>query len=806
MIVPTFQPELIAQIRASLDLRRPNVDALETIVVNASRELGAGDATSFEGVVEMATGVGKTYVMAALIDYFAAQGGRNFAIVTPGRTVTRKTIANFTSGHPKSLLGGMETTPVVIAADNFDNPSVAEALADESIVKLYIFTVQALLTPTSKADRRTHEFQESLGAAFYARLREADDLLVMADEYHLYSAKKFRAAVAGLEPQILVGLTATAPRGSPVIFRYPLAAAIADKYVKSPVIVGRPDDRADAFTKLTDGLRLLERKARAVEIYRAERPGLPVINPVMLVIAPDTAAADEVTALLRRPDLAGGAYADAVLPVHSNLTGEDAQAALAELDAVEDPDSRVRVIVSVGMLKEGWDVRNVYVICSLRASVSEILTEQTLGRGLRLPFGRRTGTEVLDTLEVVAHERYDELLKRVEKTRIELMDYRTTLAAGEGDEPTPVPTEAGVDVVDSPDGSATAGAITIAGIDQRLDHTDATAPVLGAELRPRAVEPPLLLPIVTVAPVTAPFSLNQITDLQPFREDGRRIAVEPEDRLRRTILAGTVTTEADGRKIASLTRQRATIEVKSAGAIVPLAVSRQHVVEVVINSGAVASRAGEVNRLGEIVDAFCEGLGADAEKALSAFGGRAATALITRIRAAQATVKPAIQLSDDIDLRAFEAVRFGRPKVHDRGEPFEKGDGYTGFTKSIYAQDWFDSETGEFALAGLVDGAPEIAWWLRLQRGDLPLPWASGNYNPDFIVAETSGDRWVVEGKSDRDIANEDVVAKRRAANQWANHVRNLTGARWHYMFVSESEIKTAKENWPALKRLSLAE
>jgi hypothetical protein len=50
------------------------------------------------------------------------------------------------------------------------------------------------------------------------------------------------------------------------------------------------------------------------------------------------------------------------------------------LHAVEDPDSPVRVIVSVAMLKESWDVKSVYVICSLRASVSEILTEQTLGR------------------------------------------------------------------------------------------------------------------------------------------------------------------------------------------------------------------------------------------------------------------------------------------------------------------------------------------------------------------------------------------------------------------------------------------
>ena len=63
------------------------------------------------------------------------------------------------------------------------------------------------------------------------------------------------------------------------------------------------------------------------------------------------------------------------------------------------------------MLKEGWDVRNVYVIASMRSSVSEILTEQTLGRGMRLPFGAYTGIEILDTLEVVAHERYEELLE-----------------------------------------------------------------------------------------------------------------------------------------------------------------------------------------------------------------------------------------------------------------------------------------------------------------------------------------------------------------------------------------------------------
>ena len=77
------------------------------------------------------------------------------------------------------------------------------------------------------------------------------------------------------------------------------------------------------------------------------------------------------------------------------------------------------------MLKEGWDVKNVYVIASLRSSISDILTEQTLGRGLRLPFGAYTGIELLDTLEVLAHERYEDLLKKAGVLNEAFVDNRT---------------------------------------------------------------------------------------------------------------------------------------------------------------------------------------------------------------------------------------------------------------------------------------------------------------------------------------------------------------------------------------------
>jgi type III restriction enzyme len=77
------------------------------------------------------------------------------------------------------------------------------------------------------------------------------------------------------------------------------------------------------------------------------------------------------------------------------------------------------------MLNVGWDVKSVYVIASLRASVSDLLTEQTLGRGLRLPFGTSTGLEILDGLEVLGHEKYEELLRKAGVLNERFVDVRT---------------------------------------------------------------------------------------------------------------------------------------------------------------------------------------------------------------------------------------------------------------------------------------------------------------------------------------------------------------------------------------------
>lgn len=69
---------------------------------------------------------------------------------------------------------------------------------------------------------------------------------------------------------------------------------------------------------------------------------------------------------------------------------------------------------------------------------------------------------------------------------------------------------------------------------------------------------------------------------------------------------------------------------------------------------------------------------------------------------------------------------------------------------------------------------------------------------------ETDGTHWVVEVKMDKEVQSEDVQGKREAARRWANHVSAdpQVKNKWRYVLVSESDIKTAKGSWDALKRL----
>jgi type III restriction enzyme len=816
-----FEQDRIEAIASSLDLRAPNKEALESIAYEVVQHFEMDNKQPpFEGVVDAATGVGKTYIIASAIDYFAGRGTRNFAVIAPNRTILNKTVANFTAGDAKSLLGGMSVEPSVITAENFATPAVRAIMDDEDEVKLYVFTVQALTNPRTDASRKTRKFQEGLGQAFYERLQEAGDLVVLADEHHAYFGPAFSKAVSELDARVLIGLTATPHKKTKeeqVIYRYPLAAAIADQLVKTPVLVGRRDDLSDPQTKLLDGITLLELKEQVIKSYCRETGAQPV-NPVMLVVAPSIEEADEISTIVKDQSFAGGRYADRALTVHSDAPDE----ALEALDKLEEPDSPVRIVVSVGMLNVGWDVKSVYVICSLRASVSDLLTEQTLGRGLRLPFGAYTGIEILDSLEVLGHERYEDLLKKAGVLNEKFVDRRTRAVLRRNAQGQMVPqlttTTVSAPVVVAPEApdpeqpgltqvSAPTGQPMVSSVEDHIAQANETLTALKVELPPRPDLPTLKVPRLRMTPVQSEFSLADITDLQPFRQLGERIAADPEGELRRTTLSARIIQGADGLRRTELVTAPAVDKVSSPAAPLPLGDARDQLTVALLSSTVVPARANQHAAAQPLIDAFLDGLADKAESVLAGFMDRAAAGLISLVGEQQRRFASKPSYKEVVESVEFSKTRTGKPEPsQDRAGTFKRAQPYEGYTKSLYAQDWFDSAP-ERAVANIMDEAEEVQFWVRLQRGDLPILWSKGGreYNPDFIAVENGGARLIVEVKSDKDMDSADVQGKREAAKRWANHVNADTSVldKWAYLLVSETDIKTAHGSWPALKQLA---
>lgn len=820
--VPEPDEALLDQVASQLELRTPNRDAIEVLAIRMHQwyERDRGDAF-FEGVIDSATGVGKTFIIAGALDYYAALGVRNFAIIVPGATILNKTVAQFTQG-PKSLLPVMSTKPKVITSENFRTSDVASALTDDGQVKLYVFTVQSLLKPTnSQVGRRTHKFQEGLGGAFYEHLDARADLIVFADEHHTYFGKAFSTAVRDLTPLALVGLTGTPHKQTKeddIIFRYPLTAAIAEQYVKTPVLVGRKDDRTDERTQLLDAIQLLEVKEQALTTYcsKAQRP---FVHPILLVNCRDIEHAKEVVTYLTSNQFAEGRYSGegVVLEVHSNQSDK----ALEDLDRVEESGNPCRVIVQVGMLKEGWDVKNVYVIASLRASVSDILTEQTLGRGLRLPFGGYVDMPLLNELDVIAHERYEDLLKRTNALKESFIDKRTVIQRftnAEGDEEVGVSTEEvsiGVGNADETgltggtvvfDGtgalSGAGGSLSIGSVEERIKNAQEAAKA--QPMTPMADTPVIKVPKVTTTPIPQPFSLAKVSDLAPFRDLGRRLAVEPEEYLRRTKLGGSIR-EVGDRRVAGVATDAALQRVKATRVLEDLDAAKQSVLAGVMGDRMIPQRKGEPSHVARLLEAVIEGAGKeDAPVVLSSYRSALVAGMLREIRRAKDRLPRSTQDTEVVSEEVFAPVRYERPadKVSaDHKGKYERGFAYTGWQRSLFPQVWFDSGT-ERDAANVLDDADEIAVWVRLHRDDLPILWdgADRTYNPDFLAVSTDGRHWVIETKSDKDMPTEDVQGKRAAAIEWANTVSAETGTTWAYLLVAERDLKDASGAWSRLR------
>ena len=203
-----------------------------------------------------------------------------------------------------------------------------------------------------------------------------------------------------------------------VVYEYSLAKAIKDGFVKVPYVATKKNfnpgnyrtDIERDIVKLEDGIRIHEDTKVKLDIF-ARNEKVRKVKPFVLVVAKDTNHTEELLNVIKSDAFFNGNYKDKVIIVHSNQSGAEKDENIEQLVSLEDVDNKTEIVVHVNMLKEGWDVNNLYTIIPLRTSASSTLTEQTIGRGLRLPYGETTGDDAVDRLTIVSHDKYDEIIR-----------------------------------------------------------------------------------------------------------------------------------------------------------------------------------------------------------------------------------------------------------------------------------------------------------------------------------------------------------------------------------------------------------
>jgi len=421
-------------------------------------------------VLKLATGSGKTKILALLIAWSwfhklyetDSDLARNFLLIAPNIIVLDRLRADFDGlriFHTDPILpdnghGGRDwRADFQLTLHIQDEVRVMQPVGNLFLTNIHRVFLSEVPDPSLEDDDLREYF---LGDIFGPRpvgkttdsktdlgeiVREIDELAVFNDEaHHIHNPKMaWFKSIEDIHHRMLqkdrrlalqIDVTATPRHDNGSIFvqtvaDYPLVEAIHQNVVKHPVL---PDEESRAKLREHKSAIFSERYEDylqlGVEEWRKSASEHEALGKksVLFVMVDDTRNCDEVGETLQKiaPELEG-----AVLVIHTKKNGEISEAASSgkkkeelellrkEANQIDSWDSPYKAIVSVLMLKEGWDVRNVTVICGLRAYVakSNILPEQTLGRGLRRMY---FGSEIPETVSVLGTPAFMEFVESIQ--------------------------------------------------------------------------------------------------------------------------------------------------------------------------------------------------------------------------------------------------------------------------------------------------------------------------------------------------------------------------------------------------------
>jgi type III restriction enzyme len=680
------------------------------------------------------------------------------------------------------------------------------------------------------------------------------------DESHRYRASGGMKAISELKPILGLELTATpqVERGGGkqafqnVIYAYPLSSAMTDGFVKEPAVATRENFNPKNYDaaglerlKLEDGARIHENTKVELEVFAREN-GKPIVKPFMLVIARDTGHADALMKAIEDEAFFEGRYKGKVIQVHSKQSGEEKDETIEQLINVEKPDNPTEIVIHVNMLKEGWDVTNLYTIVPLRAANSQTLVEQSIGRGLRLPYGKRTGVGAVDRLTIVSHDKFQDIvdyanspdsvirggLKVVyvsdERSRVviaepEIMQriHPSAVADGKGEYKLEQPKL----LFENPREQEAAKA-TLEVIRREFERLPRSADLAKPEIQKQIVEKvmEIITPAqqgldgiaeqVNVADVVA----KTITLRNELSIDIPRITVQPVGEVTRGFrefkldLSGVRLQPVENEILIQELHRREQHRLMSGTGIVPEEKLEDYLVRGLIDFNDICydDHAVLLYKLARQAVAHLRSYLKNEDEVLNVlqYHQQALVNLIhaqiqdhyeEKATAYEAHVSKGFTTPgpNNYSAPAGETERDFRAPVSDKQDIRKML--FAGFGKCLYQVQKFDSDS-ERRFAMVLENDEEVLKWFEPSEEDLRIHYKFQGqehlYRADFVV-ETGKDKFVCETKAANEMGSAETSAKAQAANKWcgqaAEHEIKHGGKPWTYLLIPHDAIADNK-------------
>lgn len=837
-------------ISSSCDYKRNTLDEIEAIATANCEDkhtIKVDDNFKFPSFCfDMATGIGKTRLMGAAIYYlYKTKGYKHFFILAPGNTIYDKLRKESNPAHPKYIFKGLEAEmgrPKVYDGENYVRYPARFVQGEIEIektseIQLFIFNIGKIFNSKTDTTFKFHKYQETLGSSFADVLAKFDDLVICMDEAHRYYAPASMKAINYLKPILGLEFTATPKSHNNVIYSYDLAKG-AGKYLKIPVVMGRTNTGGYSAEdieemKIRDGLTLHENRKKVVYQYCLDN-NLDYVKPIVLIACKDTEHAKKIRAMIDSDSFNNGRYRGKVIEIHSNMKGEETEENIRKLLSIESAQNPVEIVLHVYKLKEGWDVNNLFTIIPLNAAKSDILALQTIGRGLRLPFGVITGNEAIDTLDIVAHDHYREIVEDIKNS--DTFKYRDL--DDRGVEPTKV-----VEITNGiGDGqlSLLDDIFVSAGVKSFNDVCNVKTQdkmyeeymkSFGRTKKPEKQVPPQYsifdyidedgnektveatthtgegssLGAKKAQPMKKEDFVATVTELSKKAISVPKILVQPSSTV--TLKPFTVK-----RNIADFEVAASKIERFNAVNAEMLESFDAEILAVDDAVNTLACMLLDCDTLSEIsVDedadyilnivqqylALIDGSEADKNKIVRRYAKLIIDDIVKQIHEnmdRQTYYTHVVQKDLIVFRKAVRNVRADGGEVNFRKTIANKSEikkyVFTGYKKSYYNVNAFDSDT-ERLFSVILEDDKDVIRWIKPPLNQLGLFWQAGQqYNPDFLV-ETPTAKYMIEVKAKNEVNNPDVVGKAKEGIKWCKYasIVDFDKKPWEYKLITDEVI-----------------